>query len=78
VERFRLLLVNNEILTRAEIKDFGWMRENIKTCIGVFVRHAINHGPYRLSSLGTAPDPDHQRPKDVHDSYIFCGKLAMR
>jgi hypothetical protein len=81
VERFRLLLINKEILTRAEIQDFGWLREDTKTCIGVFVRHAMYHGKYKLHSMGTAPDPDGSRladTTDVQDAYIYGAKLSMK
>jgi hypothetical protein len=81
IERFRLLLVNEGILSRAEIADFGSLRAKTGTCIAVFVRHAIVHGPYRLHSLGNAPDPDLSREdvtEENQDSYIFGGKLCMR
>jgi hypothetical protein len=74
------LLVNKEILSRAEIEDFGALRDKVDTCIAVFVRHAICHGPYELHSLGTAPNPMHPRPEITDkntDTYIFGGKLAM-
>jgi hypothetical protein len=81
VERIRLLLVNPGILTRAETMDFGWMRREIDMCIGVFVRHAMRHGTYKLWSLGTEPDPDHPRRKlteEDQDTYIYGGKLAAK
>jgi hypothetical protein len=75
-----LLLVNKEILSRAEMEDFGWLRDKVDTCIAVFVRHALFNGPYELHSLGTAPSPVHPRAKiteENQDTYIFGGKLAI-
>jgi hypothetical protein len=80
-----LLLVNKNILTRAELKDFGHFRDDsricFRVCIGVFVRHCIHHGWYKLHSLGKGPDPDHPRLKDtrnVQETYIFGGKLQFK
>jgi hypothetical protein len=81
VERFRLLLANPDILSRAEIADFGFFRDNHAICIQVFVRHYINHGDYQLHSLGKDPDPDHPRrtvTEEYQDTYVYAGKLAMR
>jgi hypothetical protein len=82
VERIRLLLINKEILTRAEIKDFGWVRSKWPWCVGIFVRHAINHGPYPLASLGKEPNRNHVRNKakkpEDEDIYIYCGRLAVK
>jgi hypothetical protein len=77
-------LINPDILTSAEIKDFEQIPDGCKNhriCIGVFVRHNIHHGWYKLHSLGKEPDPDHPRLKDaknVRDTYIFCGRLQVR
>jgi hypothetical protein len=73
--------VNRDILSRAEIDDFGTLRDQRDVCIGVFVRHAIVHGNYKLHTLGTSPSPDQPRRPVTevnHDTYIFGGKLAMR
>jgi hypothetical protein len=75
------LLVNKEIMTRAEMQDFGWLRDDTKTCIGIFVRHALYHGLYKLHSMGKALDPDGSRledTSDVQDTYIYGGKLSMK
>ncbi|KAF1916664.1 hypothetical protein BDU57DRAFT_574831 [Ampelomyces quisqualis] len=81
VERFRLLLVNPDILSRAEIADFGFLRDSHAICIQVFVRHFIRHGEYKLHSFGKDPDPLYPRrilTEEYQDSYIFAGKLAMK
>ncbi|KAH4936480.1 hypothetical protein HBI39_113120 [Parastagonospora nodorum] len=81
VERIRLLLINKDILTRAEIKDFGWIRTKWPWCVGVLVRHALNHGPYPLATLDKEPHPDHVRQKvkkpEDQDIYVYCGRLAI-
>ncbi|KAH7067197.1 hypothetical protein FB567DRAFT_258385 [Paraphoma chrysanthemicola] len=81
VERVRLLLVNPEIMTPADVRNFGWVRREIDVCIGVFVRHALKHGTYMLASLGTEPDPDHPRRKlsdGEMETYIWGGKFAAK
>jgi hypothetical protein len=81
VERIRLLLVNRKALTKAEIKDFAWLAKKRGLCVAVFVRHAINHGPYKLASLGELPDRNHVRykvkkPADEY-IYIYGGHLSV-
>ncbi|KAL5116318.1 hypothetical protein ACEQ8H_005776 [Pleosporales sp. CAS-2024a] len=82
VERIRLLLINKEVLTRAEIQDFGWLRDKADWCVGVLVRHAMHHGAYPLATLGKEPNRDLARRKslgpDEQDSYMYGGKLAVR
>jgi hypothetical protein len=81
IERIRLLLVNPDIMTTAELEDFGFVRDDVRLCIAVFIRHAVRHGTYRLWSLGVNPDPDHPRrslePKEM-DKYIYGGRLAAK
>jgi hypothetical protein len=82
VERIHLLLVNRNALTKAEIKDFGWLARMRGLCVAVFVRHAINHGPYKLASLGEMLNRNHVRykvkkPADEY-IYIYGGHLSVQ
>ncbi|KAH7406610.1 hypothetical protein DE146DRAFT_398114 [Phaeosphaeria sp. MPI-PUGE-AT-0046c] len=81
IERIRLLLINPQILTDAETKDIGELRDDKSLCVAVFVRHFLNHGPYKLHSLGHEPDPDHPRHKtSVEDpqKHIYGGKMSRK
>ncbi|KAH8719133.1 hypothetical protein GQ44DRAFT_762187 [Phaeosphaeriaceae sp. PMI808] len=81
IERVRLLLVNPEILTKAELDDIGWLRADVRLCIAIFVRHAVRHDTYKLFSLGKESNPDHPRRKlneEEKDTYVFGGKFAAK
>ncbi|KAG9381077.1 hypothetical protein A1F94_008397 [Pyrenophora tritici-repentis] len=64
IERLRLCLINASLLTSYELGKFMRIASmGPQTCVRVFVRHAIRHGPYRLHSLGDGPNPCSPRPE---------------
>ena len=66
IECLRLTLLNSKTLTPRELSKFTRITEQgSQMCIRIFVRHAVRHGPYLLSSLGPDPSPDFPRPQQT-------------
>ena len=64
IERLRLCLINAALLTSQELNKYMRIASmGPQTCVRIFVRHAIHHGPYPLHSLGNAPNPSFPRPQ---------------
>ncbi|KAF2822335.1 hypothetical protein CC86DRAFT_385319 [Ophiobolus disseminans] len=78
IERVRLMLIDSTIMTPAEIKDYGWIRDHPDICAAVFIRHAIRHDIFKCHSLGKGPSPDHPRRKDHDATYIYGDKFSAR